>query len=106
LTIFDVLNPKDTLGIGSFDMSVTFSGVLPSVYSVWNDNDASSSALSTTSIYSKTADGETPQLQAVIESSGGEDMGAVSVVPGIEVSARTVISGAAISGGLTGSDAM
>jgi hypothetical protein len=85
---------------------VQFAGVIPSTYAVQNDCDEASSAIVTVATYSRTADGEVPQLQGVFESQGGGDQGSMVVNPGIEVSTVTTISGAAVAGGVTGTDAI
>lgn len=101
-----MLAGKSSFDIGSSSSLVSFPTNAPAAYVVQNDDDAATGAEMSVALYSRTADGEVPQLQATLASSGGENSGSVSVAPGIEVSARVAISGAAITTGLIGSDAI
>jgi hypothetical protein len=94
------------MAIGSTRALVSYPSSVPTTYGVQNDNEAATSAVLTTQIYSRSAEGEVPQLQAVIESRGGEDAGITTIVGGVEVSAVQTLTGAAIDGGLSGTDAV
>lgn len=97
---------KSSFDIGSSSSLVSFPTNAPATYVVQNDDDAATGTEMFVALYSRTAEGEVPQLQSVLASSGGENIGSASIAPGIEVSASVTISGAAIVTGLIGSDAI
>ena len=81
-------------------------GTAPASYLAQTDNEESASAVITNTLYSRTADGEVPQQQAVIESRGGGDVGAAVINPGIEVTNVFSTTGDVITAGITGTDAI
>lgn len=74
----------------------------PTDYKVGTDVTETTDAVVTTTVSSRTADGEVPQQQCVIESQGGGDIGEAAVAPGIEVTTSTAVSGADTDVGVTG----
>lgn len=97
---------KDVLEVGTSSLVAGLGSTPPTSYGVQNDDEASASTEMTVSVYSRTADGEVPQLQVALKSSGGENTGLTNIAPGIEVSANVTISGAAITSGLVGTDGL
>jgi hypothetical protein len=103
-TIFDAPVPKVSIDAGTgASMAIRFEGQTPVSYAVQTDSDETASAVINASIYSRSADGEVPQLQCAVSSQGGGDIGSTIVAPGIEVTVNLTTSGADVPVGITGS---
>jgi hypothetical protein len=99
-TVFDVFAAKQSFasGTGSF----TESDVNAAAYEVTDDMDASSGAKASYIVSSRTADGEVPQQQCVIESNDGESTGLTSIGPATAVQVDLDVTGADMSLGISG----
>lgn len=73
--------------------AISLSDEAPTEYKVGTDVAEAASVIVTTTVSSRTAEGEVPQQQCVIESQGGGDIGESAVNPGIEVTTSTAVSG-------------
>lgn len=94
-TIFEVLLPQQTLATGSTTASLgNLSNEVPSVYKVMSEVSEVADSIVTTTLFSRTAEGEVPQQMGIIETQGGGELAERNIPPGIEVSASTVVSGA------------
>lgn len=88
--------------VGSINAAVNLSDDLPSSFQVSSTIPETTDAVVTTTWSSKTAEGETPQQQVVIESHGGDMVGQSDIEPGVEVEADTDVAGATTDILLTG----
>lgn len=87
--------PKQTVASGvTIGDVINVSPEAPAAYKVGTDVTETADAVVTTTVSSRTADGEVPQQQCVIESQGGGDVGEAAIAPGIEVTTSTAVSGA------------
>lgn len=95
--------PKQTLVDGTTTESViNVSPEAPTAYKVGTDVTETADSIVTTTVSTRTAEGEVPQQQCVIESQGGGDIGEAAVAPGIEVTTSTAVSGADTDVGVGG----
>lgn len=102
-TIFEVYVPKQmVVSGGTVAAAINLSAEAPTAYKVGTDVTETASTVVTTTVLSRTAEGEVPQQQCVIESQGGGDIGESAVAPGIEVTTSTVVSGADTDVGVGG----
>lgn len=94
---------KQTLANGS-DLTVgqDLSATLPSNYALSIDITETASSVVIATVSSQSAEGETMQQQAVLQSSGGGNLGSVNVKPGQRVAARLQVSGADTNVGVAG----
>lgn len=93
---------KKPLTIGSYQAISRYSGANPS-YNVKSDVDETVSAIWESSIYTQSADGESPQLQAIVSSGeGGGGKGHTVINPRPTITVNTVVSGATQNVGITG----
>jgi hypothetical protein len=88
----DPLFPLQLLA-SSASTSDNMGGDPPAEYELKNVVIEASGAVVTTVISSRTADGEVPQQQAIIESQGGGETGIVVLSPGVEVSVDIDVAG-------------
>lgn len=89
----DPLFPLQLLA-SSASTSDSMGGDPPAEYELKNVVVEALSAVVTTVISSRTAEGEVPQQQAIIESQGGGETGIVVLSPGVEVSVDIDVAGA------------
>ena len=102
-----MFTPKDTLAAGTtVSAAAGFEAAAPSTYRVVTDNDEVTDVIISESYYSRTADGEVPQLHSVVESTGGGAYGTCAIPPGIEVTTTLNVTGADAVAGVVGSDAI
>jgi hypothetical protein len=94
---------KQTLNIGA-DLMVTEDLVNdpPQSYDLSNSITETASSVVTTTVFSESAEGETPQQQCVLTSNGGDDTGTTKVNPGQHVFVRLQVAGANTDIGLSG----
>jgi hypothetical protein len=88
----DPLFPLQLLA-SSASTSDSMGGDPPAEYELKNVVVEAPSAVVTTVISSRTAEGEVPQQQAIIESQGGDEVGIVVLSPGVEVSVDIDVAG-------------
>ena len=99
-TVFDVFAAKQLFASGTG--STNESDVDASSYQVICDMDAASGAVATCTISSRTADGEAPQQQCVIQSSDGENAGQTAIGPTSAVQVAVSVTGADMTLGISG----
>lgn len=99
---FVILPLQNLAAASSTDASVDTSATMPEAYEVNTEVIETPSTFVRTTISSSSAEGETPQLQCVVESDAG--LGTTSVAGGAEVSTTTEVSGADTNVEITGSD--
>jgi len=88
----DPLFPLQLLA-SSASTSDDMGGTPPAEYELRNRVVEAPGAVMTTTISSRTAEGEVPQQQAVIETQGGNETGIVVISPGVEVSVDIDVAG-------------
>jgi len=88
----DPLFPLQLLA-SSASTSDDMGGTPPAEYELKNVVVEAPGAVMTTTISSRTAEGEVPQQQAIIETNGGDEVGIVVLSPGVEVSVDIDVSG-------------
>lgn len=77
---------------------------MPDNYAVQDTVSATASTNVKSTYSSQSADGETPQRQAVAESQGGESVGITNISPGAQVNASVEVTGAGTNVELTGTE--
>lgn len=94
---------RDSLILGSTSTFSSFPTAGAS-YGIQNEFDESSGSVVNVKVYSRGSEGEVPQLHGTFESQGGGDRGSMFVSPGIEVTTQVTVSGAEVTGGISGTD--
>lgn len=101
----NVLLHTQALGINTTtEVTDDVGDTLPDNYEVRDTVSETTSTVVTTTLSSFTADGETPQQQAIVESQGGDSVGTTAVPPGVQVEASVEVTGAGTNVELTGTE--
>lgn len=101
----DALIPNQQLAVDTTtNVTDNVRDTMPDNYAVQDTVSETASTVVNTTLSSVTADGESPQQQAVVESQGGESVGTTNITPGAQVNASVEVTGAGTNVELTGTE--